>query len=528
MGFGAAVFGGTTMLGGRISARRPGASATASAVVVAAVTLATLTVSTMHAIAHDAHPPAGTQASALTIRPDRLGGTRAPLPAERQLAVDLAGSAAAEAFAAFRDGLNEGQRRAMSFPLNGPERTSSRDARRTPAFCAVLAWCVPGWGLPTGGLSFEQRAAFERLLAVALGSQGYGTITAVRNRQLLIGTLEEAASPTAIRTALATLPADTAAPTLAALLDLLDAAGVALPKAVADAVSIGGMNPGEESWVWPPPGLAARWNQFEDYAVSVFGDPGRPGAEATWSLRLEGHHLSINLTFLRVGDHWEIHGTPLFIGAYPIIVPPPTGAGGPDDPLAWQQGQSLGLGITHAAKAFWQAVPAAQRVAAHRAPTGYPQRPPLLNQTPTAEMLTALAVDPPTEEIAAGPHVRALADELPPAARRALASLYEELIVTLHPDVAATYRDRLQAALTAGSVVATWAGGDLADPGSQHFSSIRLGPLLIELLQTPQYSVSSARVPWANHLHVMLRDLSSPVWGDPLRAHLASDHAEPH
>lgn len=479
------------------------------------------------AAAHDDHPPAGSQPPSLTFRTDHAGGLHAPLSAQRQLAIDLAGDDAAAAFIVFRDSLDEGQRRTMMFPLDGPERTSSRDASRTPAFCAVLAWCVPGWGLPTGGLSFEQRAAFERLLAVALGSQGYGTITAVRNRQLLIGTLEEAASPTAIRTALATLPAETAAPSIAALLDLLAAAGVALPKAVADAVSIGGMNPGEETWVWPPPGLSARWTQFEDYAVSVFGDPGRPGAEATWSLRLEGHHLSVNLTFLRAGDHWEIHGTPLFIGAYPIVVPPPTGPGGPDDPLAWQQGQSLGLGITHAAKAFWRAVPEAQRAAAHRAPAGYPQRPPLLNQTPTAEMLAALAVEPPTEEIAAGPHLRGLADELPPAARRALASLYEELIVTLHPDVAAAYRDRLEAALTAGSVVATWAGGDLADPGSQHFSSIRLGPLLIELLQTPQYSVSSVRVPWANHLHVMLRDLSSPVWGDPLRAHLSSDHAAP-
>lgn len=495
-----------------------------AALAVVASALPTLLASS--AIAHDEHLPGSARPHALELRSDRLVGTGAALSAERQTAVDRVGDDAAAAFIVFRDSLDERQRRTMMFPLDGPERTSSRDASRTPAFCAVLAWCVPGWGLPTGGLSFEQRTAFERLLAVALGSQGYGTITAVRNRQLLIGTLEEAASPTAIRTALATLPADTAAPTIAALLDLLAAAGVELPKAVADAVSIGGMNPGEENWVWPPPGLAARWTQFEDYAVSVFGDPGRPGAEATWSLRFEGHHLSVNLTFLRAGDHWEIHGTPLFIGAYPIVVPPPNGAGGPGDPLAWQQGQSLGLGITHAAKAFWRAMREEQRAAAHRAPTAYVQRSPLLNLTPTAEMLAALAVDPPTEAIAAGPHVRALADELPPAARRALTTLYEELITTLHPDVAAIYRDRLEAVLAAGSVVATWAGGDLTDPGSQHFSSIRLGPLLIELLQTPQYSVSSARVPWSNHLHVMLRDLSSPVWGDPLRNHLTSDHAE--
>ena len=73
-------------------------------------------------------------------------------------------------------------------------------------------------------------------------------------------------------------------------------------------------------------------------------------------------------------------------------------------------------------------------------------------------------------------------------------------------------------------IVATWAGGDLTDPGSQHFSSLAVGPFLVELMQTPQYSVSSPQMPWSNHLHVVLHDLASPLWGSPLSAHLWSHH----
>jgi hypothetical protein len=96
---------------------------------------------------------------------------------------------------------------------------------------------------------------------------------------------------------------------------------------------------------------------------------------------------------------------------------------------------------------------------------------------------------------------------------------------TVNPAVAIAYRRRLEAALQADSIVATWAGGDLAEQGSQHFSSVAVGPLLVELIQSPQYSVSNMQMPWSNHLHVMLRDLQSPVWADPLGYHEQHDRA---
>lgn len=62
------------------------------------------------------------------------------------------------------------------------------------------------------------------------------------------------------------------------------------------------------------PNLPASWRDPLLYFVSVFGSPRPDGA---WGLRLEGHHLSVNLTF---------HGsslraaTPLFFGASPASV----------------------------------------------------------------------------------------------------------------------------------------------------------------------------------------------------------------
>jgi hypothetical protein len=241
-------------------------------------------------------------------------------------------------------------------------------------------------------------------------------------------------------------------------------------------------------------------------------------------LRLEGHHLSVNLTFIRDGGHWHVHGTPLFIGAFPIVVPPPANGSSLSDPLRWQQGQSLGLGLTLSCKAFWSALPKHQRDGAWRPTDSLPQRPPLVNQTPGASELASLDIAPTVDRIEQGPHLRAEIQRLPPPARRQLDALFAELLVVLHPAVAPAYRERLDAAFRNDAILATWAGGDLADRGAQHFSSIALGPFLVELVQTPQYSVSTARMPWSNHLHVMLRDLESPVWGDPLGAHMRHDH----
>jgi hypothetical protein len=465
---------------------------------------------------------------------DRLAGSPSMvLPDAAQADLDDAVSDMVDAFGVFRETLTDTMRRKMLFPLDKSERTKSRPSDppwpETDSFGAVLTWCVPGWGLTIGELNFPQRSAFEAFLRTALGVSGYDMVVAIRNRQHVIGVLETYATSDVIAAAMKHFPDKTFA-NLGELLEALKNARIPVPPDAVRAVNVGGLNPttikpGIDDWVKEPHPLE-RQRQFKSYAIAVFGTPG----DGTWAVRIEGHHLSVNLTFLRKGDKWEVHGTPIFVGAFPIIVPPPvtpthSDPHAWDNPLTWQQGQSLGLALTLNIKRFWSALPEQQRADAFRKPEMFSQKAPLRNETPVSTMLTALDLRPDTQKIVStGPYIATNGSSLPPAARRHLAAVFDELLSVLHPAVAVAYRSRLDTALKGEKIVATWAGGDLAEQGSQHFSSIAVGTFLVELLQTPQYSVSNTQLPWSNHLHVMLRDLQSPVWGDPLAYHEQHDH----
>ena len=67
------------------------------------------------------------------------------------------------------------------------------------------------------------------------------------------------------------------------------------------------------------PNTPASWRDPLLYFVSVFGTPREEGA---WGLRLEGHHLSINLTFEGATLR---SSTPLFFGANPASARTPDG-----------------------------------------------------------------------------------------------------------------------------------------------------------------------------------------------------------
>ena len=61
-------------------------------------------------------------------------------------------------------------------------------------------------------------------------------------------------------------------------------------------------------------GSSLSYRNPEGYYVSLFGEPGTP----PWGWRLEGHHLSINITVSTPG---EIAVTPLFTGTNPATPP---------------------------------------------------------------------------------------------------------------------------------------------------------------------------------------------------------------
>ena len=102
------------------------------------------------------------------------------------------------------------------------------------------------------------------------------------------------------------------------------------------------------------PNVPTSWRDPLLYFVSVFGAP-RPGA--TWGLRLEGHHLSVNLTF----DGSALRAaTPLFFGANPASARP--GDGSVLRPLGAEE--DLALRLMSALDAAWRR----RAIAGRRAP----------------------------------------------------------------------------------------------------------------------------------------------------------------
>lgn len=77
------------------------------------------------------------------------------------------------------------------------------------------------------------------------------------------------------------------------------------------------------------PGAPASWRDYDEYYLSVFGDP---RSQAQWAWRFEGHHISINVT----GDAERVLSvTPQFLGASPARSE--AGTGGERRPLAREE-----------------------------------------------------------------------------------------------------------------------------------------------------------------------------------------------
>ncbi len=77
------------------------------------------------------------------------------------------------------------------------------------------------------------------------------------------------------------------------------------------------------------PGAPASWRDYDEYYVSVFGDP---RSQERWAWRFEGHHISINFT----GEAERVVSvTPQFLGANPARSE--AGTGGERRPLAREE-----------------------------------------------------------------------------------------------------------------------------------------------------------------------------------------------
>lgn len=216
----------------------------------------------------------------------------------------------------------------------------------------------------------------------------------------------------------------------------------------------------------------------EKYYVSVFG---APDAGAPWGWRLEGHHLSLNFTFV---PGRAISVTPAFIGANPAEVPsgPQRGlrtlADEQDLAFALARGvdPSVRTRLVIAAQSPGDIVTGPGRADSLKTPAG-----------------VALG------ELGAGPRALAL-------------RLIETYARNMRRDVADEELRRMREA-GADNVRVAWAGP--IDPRQPHYYRLHGPTLLIE------YDNSQNR---ANHVHSVWHDPRNDFGADLLRAHYETGH----
>jgi hypothetical protein len=221
--------------------------------------------------------------------------------------------------------------------------------------------------------------------------------------------------------------------------------------------------------------LREQQGSFRDpdrYYVSIFGTPGR----FPWGWRLEGHHLSLNVTLPAAG---HITATPFFVGSHPATV---------------RDGPNKGL----------RPLGAAEDLARQ-----------LMASLPEAARRVAIIADRSFGEIVASPgREKDLGTprgidlgSLDGAARNLVEALMDRFLGALAPDLAAKQKQRvIEQELTKFRFA--WAGS-LA-PGETHYFRVHGPVTLIEHDNTQN---------GGNHIHSVWRDLKADFGHDALAEH---------
>lgn len=205
------------------------------------------------------------------------------------------------------------------------------------------------------------------------------------------------------------------------------------------------------------------------YYLSVFGEP---GTASTWGWRLEGHHLSLNLTLV---DGRRAIAAPTFLGASPS--PAANGVLGREEALGFQ----------------------------------------LVTDLDEAQRRVARYTASPPEDILLGPGVvftelpGLRASEMTPAQRAVLAALVDEAVECLPHELADRERAKLAGTMT--SIRFTWAGG--MTPGQPHYFRIAGPTFVYEFDNTQEH---------ATHVHTGWHSRTDDFGIDSLREHVRIDH----
>lgn len=224
------------------------------------------------------------------------------------------------------------------------------------------------------------------------------------------------------------------------------------------------------------------WSLMRDpdlYFVSIFGEP---SADTTWGWRLEGHHVSLNVTLV---DGCRLAAAPTFFGANPAQI---------------RTGPRAGLRVLAAeedlARELMATLGNEQRARAVIAPDAPP------------DILTFNQVRAQPLDDAGLP-----ASELSSAGRDCLIALLEAYAGALPAEIAAARMAAVRAAAPADLRFA-WLGG--LETGTGHYYRIQSPTFLVEYDNTQDD---------ANHIHTVWRDFAGDWALDLLGHHLVAEHA---
>ena len=221
------------------------------------------------------------------------------------------------------------------------------------------------------------------------------------------------------------------------------------------------------------------------YFVTVFDTA---NGESPWGWRVEGHHLSVNVTGVGAGGPYVV--APLFMGANPHRIP-----SGPN------AGARLLAAEEDVARALLGALTPEQRARA------------IVSDTTYGEIRTRN--DPKTRAL---PMEGVAAADMTAAQQAVLRQLLTVYSSRMAPASARAQWERIEA-VGFGNLHFVWAGSSVV--GKAHYYRVHGPTVLVE------YDNSQNK---ANHSHTVWRDLEHDFGGDMLRAHYRThqhgDHAD--
>jgi hypothetical protein len=218
----------------------------------------------------------------------------------------------------------------------------------------------------------------------------------------------------------------------------------------------------------------------ELYYWSLFG---KPGGDAAWGWRVEGHHVSMNFT-ITAANKAVAAGAPSFLGANPAEV-----RSGP------RKGLRLLADEEDKGRAFVKTLSAEQKSKA------------IIAQEAPKDIVTGNTRQAVLKKFEGIPY-----SELNPDQKAALTDLLGLYANRLRPELA---QDDLKRIARAGldKIYFAWAGG--IEKGEGHYYRIHSPVVLVEYDDVQND---------ANHIHTVWRDLENDFGGDLLRKHYDQDH----